>query len=123
MPASKGNKIKRVESSSIMECAEIGMAWAAAICDEDGHEYAGVCQVPRSYYDIQGRPDADAWYVACDEELIKLFDMGTLMIQHRGLFYNHQGNESDGHVFLLQEEGGLKRQAQGAQMSHQRQRQ
>jgi hypothetical protein len=36
--------------------------------------------VPRSYYDIKGRPDEDAWYGAADKELTKLFDMGTFEI-------------------------------------------
>ena len=53
------------------------MAWAAAICDEDGHQYAGVRPVPRSYFDIAGRPDAEVWYEAFNTELAKLFDFGT----------------------------------------------
>ena len=36
--------------------------------------------MPRSYYDIKGRPDEDAWYGAADKELTKLFDMGTFEI-------------------------------------------
>jgi hypothetical protein len=74
------NKLKRVESKETHECAEIGMAWAAAICDEDGHEYAGLQSVPRSYFDIAGRIDAAAWYQACAVELTKLFDMCTFDI-------------------------------------------
>ena len=50
------------------------------VCDKDDHEYAGARQLTRSYYDIQGRPNADSWYAACHQELIKLFDMETFDI-------------------------------------------
>ena len=80
MPARKSPKLKRVEAKETSECAGIGMAWAAAICEEGQHEFAGVRPVPRSYFDIAGRPDAEAWYRACDVELDKLFSMGTFDI-------------------------------------------
>jgi hypothetical protein len=35
--------------------------------------------VPRSIYDIKGRPDAYLWMSACDKEITKLLEMGTVM--------------------------------------------
>ena len=79
-PAPQDSKLKRMECKDTEECAQIGMAWAAAICEENAQEYAGVRSVPRSYYDIKGRPDANDWYAACDKELLKLFEMNTFAI-------------------------------------------
>ena len=67
-PALQDSKLKRMECKDTEECAQIGMAWASAICEENAQEYAGVRSVPRSYYD---------WYAACDKELLKLFEMNT----------------------------------------------
>ncbi len=36
--------------------------------------------MPRSIYDIKGRPDADLWMSACDKEITKLLEMGTFEI-------------------------------------------
>ncbi len=73
-------KLVRVESLQTRECSEVGLAWAADICEESGQEFAGYTSVPRSYYDIKGCPDEDVWYGAADKELTKLFDMGTFEI-------------------------------------------
>jgi hypothetical protein len=75
----QGN-LARTEPRETCEYAEIGLAWASAICEESGQDFAGCARVPRSYYDIKGRPDEDAWYAAADKELTKLFDMGTFEI-------------------------------------------
>ena len=73
------------------------MAWAAAICEEGSYEYVGVRPVPRSYFDIAGRPDAEAWYRACDVELDKLFSMGTFdIVDEAGI---PQGHGSWTHAF------------------------
>jgi hypothetical protein len=62
----------------------IGMAFSALICDgmldDENKPYAGVRPVPRSIYDIKGRPDADLWMNACDKEVTKLLEMGTFEI-------------------------------------------
>ena len=79
-PSFAHGKLVRVESTETRECSEVGLAWAAAICEESGQDFAGYTSVPRSYYDIKGRPDEDAWYGATDKELTKLFDMGTFEI-------------------------------------------
>ena len=93
----------RVESTETRECSEVGLAWAAAICEESGQDFAGYTSVPRSYYDIKGRPDEDAWYGATDKELTKLFDMGTFEIAKASCTKRYQDH---GHSFLIQEKGG-----------------
>jgi len=75
-----GGKIRRQESSNTMGAAMIDMIWTAMACDEHGQQFAGKCPVPRSYYDIKGRPDEHLWAEACDKEITKLFDMGTFSI-------------------------------------------
>ena len=49
-------------------------------CDEHDQQLAGMHSVPRSYYDIKGRPDEHLWMEACDKEIKKLFEMGTFSI-------------------------------------------
>jgi len=49
-------------------------------CDEHGQQFAGLRPVPRSYYDIKGRPDEHLRAEACDKEIKKLFDMGAFSI-------------------------------------------
>ena len=75
-----GGKIRRKESSNTMGAAMIGMIWTAMACDEHGQQFAGMRPVPRSYYDIKGRPDEHLWAEACDKEIKKLFEMGTFSI-------------------------------------------
>ena len=62
----------------------IGMAFTALICDgafdDQKKSYAGFRPVPRSIYDIKGRPDADLWMSVCDKEVSKLLEMGTFEI-------------------------------------------
>ena len=58
----------------------IGMIWTAMACDEHDQQLAGMRPVPRSYYDIKGRPDEHLWMEACDKEIKKLFEMGTFSI-------------------------------------------
>jgi hypothetical protein len=84
-PSLTHGKLVRTESMETRECSEIGLAWAAAMCEQNGQEFAGYASVPRSYYDIKGRPDEDAWYGAADKELTKLFDMGTFEITEASL--------------------------------------
>jgi len=75
-----GSKIRRHESSDTMGAAMIGMIWTALACDEHGQQFAGTRAIPRSYYDIKGRPDEQLWMEACDKEINKLFEMGTFSI-------------------------------------------
>jgi len=63
-----GGKIRRQESSDTMGAAMMGMIWRP---------------VPRSYYDIKGRPDEHLWMEACDKEIKKLSEMGTFSIEKR----------------------------------------
>ena len=79
-----GKSLLRVESRSCSPSMLIGMAFSAMICDgmldDEKKPYAGVRPVPRSIYDIKGRPDADLWMNACDKEVTKLLEMGTFEI-------------------------------------------
>jgi len=43
-------------------------------------QLARMWPVPCRYYDIKGRPDGHLWVKACDKEIKKLFEMGTLAI-------------------------------------------
>ena len=58
----------------------IGMICPAMACDEHDQQFAGMRHVPRSYYDIKGRPDEHLWMEACDKEIKKMFEMGTFSI-------------------------------------------
>ena len=58
-PSLAQGKVTRSEPKETRECAEIGLAWAAAICEENGQEFAGYTSVTRSHYDIKGRPDEE----------------------------------------------------------------
>jgi len=75
-----GGKIRRQESSDTIGAAMIDMIWTVMACDEHGHQLAGMRPVPRSYYDIKGRPDEHLWMEACDKEIKKLFEMVTFSI-------------------------------------------
>jgi len=75
-----GGTIKRQESSNTIGAAMIGTIWTAMACDEHGQQFAGMRPVPRSYYDIKGRPDKHLWVEACDKEIKKLFVMDTFSI-------------------------------------------
>ena len=70
-----GGKIRRQESSDTVSAAMIGMIWTAMACDEHNQQQqlAGMRPVPRSCYDIKGRPDEHLWMEACDKEIKKLF--------------------------------------------------
>jgi len=81
-----GSKIRRQESSNTIGAAMIGMIWTAIACDEHGQQLAGVRPVPRSDYDIKGRPDEHLWMEACDKEIKTLFEMGTFSIVHEDEF-------------------------------------
>ena len=39
-PTLAHGKLVRVESMETRECSEVGLAWAAAICEENGQEFA-----------------------------------------------------------------------------------
>jgi len=75
-----GVKIRRHESFITTGAAMMGMIWTAIACDEHGQQLAGMRPVPRSYYDIKGRPDEHLWVEACDKEIKKLFEIGTFSI-------------------------------------------
>jgi len=65
----------------------IGMIWTAMACDEHGQQLAGIRSVPRSYYDMKGRPDEHLWMEACDKEIKKLLEMGTFSIVDEVTFH------------------------------------
>jgi len=67
-----GGKIRRQQSSDTIGAAMIGMIWTAMACDEHDQQLAGMRPVPRSYYDIKGRPDEHLWMEACDKEIKKI---------------------------------------------------
>jgi len=75
-----GGKIMRQESSNTIGAVMIGMIWTVMACDEHDQQLAGMRPVPRSYYDMKGRPDEHLWMEACDKEIKKLFEMGTFTI-------------------------------------------
>ena len=79
-----GKNLSRVESRICSPSMLVGMTFSALICDglldDEKKTYAGVRPVPRSIYDIRGRPDADLWMNACDKEVTKLLEMGTFEI-------------------------------------------
>ena len=64
-----GKSLARVESRSCSPSMLIGMTFSVLICDgmldDEKKTYTGVRPVPRSIYDIKGRPDADLWMNAC----------------------------------------------------------
>ena len=62
-------KIRRQESTDTIGAAMIGMIWTAMACDEHDQQLAGMRLVPRSHYDIKGRPDDHLWMEACDKEI------------------------------------------------------
>ena len=82
--ANWGKRLQRIESRVSSPSLIIGMAFSAMICDgafdDESKSYAGIRPVPRSIYDIKGRPDADLWMSACDKEVDKLLEMGTFEI-------------------------------------------
>jgi hypothetical protein len=57
-PSLAQGKVTRSEPKETRECAEVGLAWASAICEENGQEFA---RYTSSYYDIKGRPDEELW--------------------------------------------------------------
>jgi hypothetical protein len=104
-----GKNLSRVESRLCSPTILIGMAFSVLICDgmldDEKKTYAGMRPVPRSIYDIRGRPDADLWMNACDKEVTKLLEMGTFEIVNTEDIPT--GNRvMDGHVCLFQNQTG-----------------
>ena len=82
--ANWGKRLQRIESRVSSPSLIIGMVFSAMICDgafdDESKSYACIRPVPRSIYDIKGRPDADLWMSACDKEVDKLLEMVTFEI-------------------------------------------